>query len=492
MGSRATTRWLILLAGFGVSPAWSCAYAHESWDKYVGSAANQTNNRGPELALTMLRPGRDGRPVIIPGGTATVSIAVSNVRGDADAHASVLTVTLPDGLKLKQARPAPTNTQPANHGVNFSWSLGTIPARADLRIFELDITTAGDIRPNLELPVLAGVATSDKDADLENNRSVFIFRVTPAVSALVLESNLASIPVTPGQSTKFTVSVNNWGTISADGTELTLMLPPKISFQSSDPVPTAIRSNTLTWQLGDIPILGSRPIAISVLTDTSLVANVADTTADNLLKFTFDASTTSADAHLLNKHLEVEKQIELAGFDLQTWLAGDGTQASILSPGQDVTYAISYGNFGNATAPKTSISLSLGEGLSFVNADIPPAHSDKSDRFGGGVLTWDAGDLDVGTSKMIKCRVHVASVPYYGSLVMATATAAGTDINPANNSAFFYGYPAIDRGGGLSSALSNPTSGHTGGIWRWVILVLVLAGIIWVLRRRARSAPPAS
>lgn len=214
----------------------------------------------------------------------------------------------------------------------------------------------------------------------------------------------------------------------------------------------------------------------------SLAPSIGDTTPESVLKFVFDASTKTTQINPANNHLEIEKQVELTGFDLQAWLGVEGSEPDTLSAGNDVTYAITYGNFGNALASKASVSLSLGEGLNFLSADPPPALTDKSDRFGGGVLTWDAGDLRVGQSSLIKCRVHVASVPYYGSLVMATVSAPGTDINPANNSAFFYTYPPLTaEGGSLGKSLGGTQAQRSGIFWRWILLLVFLAAVGFVL-----------
>src|SRR5690242_6701630 len=105
----------------------------------LGQATAESH--GPDLSVAMLRPGRDARGLIVPGGTVTVSVGVNNLRGDADAHSCVLSVILPDGLKLREARPAPNKTEPVKGAVNLSWNIGTLVPGAFPHIFELDLTT---------------------------------------------------------------------------------------------------------------------------------------------------------------------------------------------------------------------------------------------------------------------------------------------------------------------------------------------------------------
>jgi uncharacterized repeat protein (TIGR01451 family) len=441
--------------------------------------------RGQDLGVTMLRSDTDPRGVIVPGGTVTISIGVNNLRGDAEAHASVLTVTLPDGLKLQQARPAPNRIEPGKGSANLNWSLGTVAARASSRIFELDLTTAADVQADTKLIVLATVTTSDNDANQKNNTAAFILLVQPAVADLAVKSSLVAVPFTLGKPVRFTAEVSNFGTAVASRSVFTLMLPPKISFESSDPPPTGTSDSSVTWQLGDIEPAGSRSVAVTIALDIGLGANAGDSTPESRLRFKLDASTTTTDVNPANNHLEIDKHVQLAGFDIQVWLAVQGAdEPGELSVGKDATYTITYGNFGNAPASKASVLLSLWEGLNFVSAEPAPARSSKSDKFRGGVLEWDAGDLPVGESRLISCRVHVASVPDDGALVMATISAPGTDINPTNNVAYSNGYAP------RASKRQAARSGRA--LWPWLLVLALVAGLLVVLRalwrRRHASA----
>src|SRR5208337_664654 len=55
-------------------------------------AATGSETRGPHLAVVIMRPGVDPRPLAALGQTLTISVAVNNLLGDSDAHSSVLTV----------------------------------------------------------------------------------------------------------------------------------------------------------------------------------------------------------------------------------------------------------------------------------------------------------------------------------------------------------------------------------------------------------------
>jgi hypothetical protein len=409
-------------------------------------------------------------------------VGVSNLRGDSDAHSTVLTMLLPSGLQVQQARPAPERTEPANGGRSLVWNLGTVNAGAFPRMFELDLTAAASVPAGTELPISAAVATSDADANQKNNSATLTLVVQPAVANLRVQSDLDSLPVTVGHPLKFTAQVRNWGYIVASASALTFTLPAKVIFKSSDPAPTATSSNTVTWQLGEIAPAGSSTVAVMFALDTGLAATAADTTTENLLKFKFDASTTTTQLNPANNHLEIDRHIERAGSDLKVWLSVQGADnPGELPVGKDVTYTLTYGNFGNAPAQHASASLSLSQGLSLQRAAPPPTGTGKNDRFAGGVLSWNLGDLGVGQSNIIKSYVHVSSVPEDGSLVMATISAPGPSANSGENVAYSLRY--VPRAAGPHGAAAK--GGH---LFRWLLLLVVVIVSWAIFRARRRPA----
>jgi uncharacterized repeat protein (TIGR01451 family) len=443
-------------------------------------AATGSETRGPNLAVVIMRPGADPRPLAVAGQILTISVGVNNLRGDGDAHSSVLTVKLPPGLKFQSASSAPDSVE---GGSSLVWKLGTIPAAALPLTFDMNLAVAADVPPATKLTVSANVATSDPDKYLEDNTDSIIIVVEPAAADLGVGSNLEAVPLTIGGPVKFTAEVSNQGTTVASASVLVLTLPPKVAFKSGDPAPTATSGDTVTWQLGDIAPGASRTVAVTIALDTSLAATASDPASENPLKFKFDATTTTTQLNPANDHLEIEKHVERAGSDLKVWLSVQGTDnPDELPVGKDVTYTITYGNFGNAPAQHASISLSLAQGLNLVHAEPPPAAISKNDRFAGGVLSWNAGDLGVGQSDIIKSQVHVTSVPEDGSLVMATISAPGPSVNSGDNVA--YSLRQAPRTAGQHGAAAQ--SGH---LFRWLSLLAVLLIVILWAAFRARRRP---
>jgi hypothetical protein len=310
---------------------------------------------------------------------------------------------------------------------------------------------------------------------------------------------------------KFGVSVSNQGNITASATLLSVVLPPKVSFTSGDPGPTATSGATANWQLGDIAPAASSTVTITVTLDPSLApAWLAEPDAAGALSFVFDAATTAAQMTPAHNHLEITKRVELAGPDLQVWINVQGAdEPGELPVGKDVKYVVGYGNFGNRPATGATVSLSLSEGLTFLGAEPKPAGTEKSDRFGGGVLSWNVGDLGVGDSKTVTASVHVTSVPGDGSLSMATiASPRGMDIDPRNDVAYadLRAQGAASRGaptkggsgrepqaqggkaGEPQTRGGNASGGGRGGhaVRNFSLAALAIVAAIWAVRRASR------
>jgi hypothetical protein len=456
-------------------------YAPLGGTLHVGEvlAAGLQKSSGPSASVTLLREDDDDRPMIAAGQKFTLSIGVDNLRGSAAAQAAVLKVTLPPGLDLVQATPPAART---GASPEIAWDLGTLKAGASPRIVEITLASADNLKANTELTVNATVATTDSGSQPKNSSSAYTVQIQPAAAALAIESNLTSVPVTVDAPVKFTAAVENLGTVDAAASALTLTLPPMVSFKSSDPAPSATTANVVTWQLGDIAAGESRAVAITVALNISLGAVASEPGPESLLQFKLDASTSTAGVDSAASHLVVNRHVELAGPNLKVWLSVQGADSpGELVAGKDVTYTIAYGNFGNAPAQHASVSLSLWDGLNFLRAKPVPTGTGKNDRFGGGVFSWDVGDLPVGRSSIIKSQIHVDSVPENGSLVMATISAPDATVISTESTAYSLRHAARLAG---TSAGSEAWHGHT------MLLILFIVGlvlvVVWVVRR-ARS-----
>ncbi|MGO9848365.1 MAG: hypothetical protein ACLPKT_17770 [Methylocella sp.] len=393
---------------------------------------------GSQLNVTMLRTDADPRLLIAPGQTFAVSIGFSNLRGDADAHGSVLKVSIPTGFTLKGANPAAVKIIPGRDGEDLVWSLGTIPAGALPKVFDLDLQASADLKKNQEITIPAVASTTDREADHTDERSFVTFLVGSAGADLVIRSTLLGAPFTASESTEFTAEVTNLGLTDAVDTQLKLSLPAKAQFKSSSPTPNDATGNSVVWKLGTIPPAQSRSVTIRVTLEV-LRTTALDYRAKLKLKFTFDASSSNPQINTADSHLEITRQVELTEQNLKVWLNVEGAdQPGELPVGREVTYEMTYGNFGGVSASQVSLSLKLPRGLDLVSAEPPAARSAKDGKSGGITFSWDVGELGIGQSGIIRSRVHVVSVPPDGSLVGARISSAAKDTE--GNAAFSLRY----------------------------------------------------
>jgi len=404
-------------------------------------AAHAAASTGADLGVAMLRSDGVQRSIISPGQAFTVSIGVHNLRGAAAASNAVLTLVVPPGLTVREARPAPGRTQRSDVNTTLTWTIGVVPVGAPPQVTEVDLLPANDLQKNAQLDLAASVS-SDNDSDARNNSFILRLEAMPAQPDLAVDSNLASVPLTVEQPVKFSMSVSNWGTVPAPGSTLSVTLPAGVALRSSEPAGTAT-GDTLSWQLGDIAPGDTRIVAIVVDVDARLGAPGADGTSAQPppVAFKFDATTPAEDADPQDNYLEVLKSVQLVGADAKIWLGLDGAaEPGELPIGKDVTFRLLYGNFGSAIAKDAGVSLRLWDGLRFMSASVPPTRAGANDTPSGSVVNWRVGDLVAGAQGAIDCVVHVESVPGDGALVAASIAIPGIDVNPVNNQAYLWNF----------------------------------------------------
>lgn len=459
-----------------------------SWLMVAAGAvcAQQVASHGPQLTVTMLRPGIDSRPLIAPGQTVTVSIGISNLRGDQGAHDTVLSVLLPPGLTLKQSRPPLDSAgSPADRP---TWRLGTVDAGALPQVFELDLQAGNDVMAGKGLGVAAVVSTGDREQSDEGNSATAVFLVAKPAANLVTESNLGGVPFTADNPVEFTVEVTNLGTVPAAACVLKLTLPARVSFTSSSPESSATNGNVVTWQIGDLAAAETRSVTVRITLDGLLrAAAYGFAPALGSLNFIFDATTTTDQLDPASGHLEVDRYAEPAGSNVEVSLNVPGVpHPGELLIGKDATIEIIYGNFGNAPASKATVALTLPKGLDFVGATPAAAHSNKSDPSGPSVVSWDLGDLRVGESSVIRSHIQVTALGADGSLVSAAIAAEGNDV-PSREKTAYSLQRAAKSDTHVAGALPREAGPPRGGARRpwvvWIVVIVLVAVVVLAIVR---------
>lgn len=390
---------------------------------------------GPNLATLAFLSDSTGRYVAGAGQTVTYTVGVENLTRGTQARDVVLTAILPTGLTFVRAIPAATRMVGDNQLV---WELGALAAEGAPRLFDVAAQVGPSVAPGTVLTVTAQASTSDADANPSDNRyEAFGLLVQPPGPDLAVRSEIAATAMTVGRPITFAMEVANAGNAPAAGVALTLTLPASITLISATPVTSTSSAGRATWNIGNLAPDTSKRVTVTVSLDTALAALASpdpDAEPAGVLTCTLRAGSVTPDFDLSNNIEQVVRPVESAGPDLSVSLGVEGADGpGTLSAGQDVTYTVLYGNFGNQIAPTTTFTLSLWSGLNLMSAQPAPSRTTTSTTFAGGVLGWDLGNLPVGEWGVIPVRLHVASIPSEGSLILAAIGSGASDIHPVDN-----------------------------------------------------------
>jgi uncharacterized repeat protein (TIGR01451 family) len=387
----------------------------------------------PDVAAVVLLSGPTEQLAAAPGQTVTYTIGVDNMTGTADASNVTLTTTLPGGLNFINASPAPTRII----GGEIAWDVGTMLSGTLPQLYDVVAQVGAGVSPGTLLTVTAQATTSDSDANLANNQSdAGGLLIRPLGPDLTVRSSLADVDMTVDRPVTFTLDAINLGTAMAPNAALTLTLPASVTLRSATPITTSSSAGVSVWSLGDIAPGDVKTITATVEFDGVLMNQVAldAITPSGQLTYTLRVGSAAVDIAPGDNTRQIVKPVELAGPDLAAWLNVDGIGTpGTIKAGQDLTYTINYGNWGNQIAHTTTLTLSLGSELNLVSAQPAPTRTMTATTFAGSVMGWDLGELNVDYSSAIQVRLHVVSVPAEGSFVSAAIQSADLDIRPMNN-----------------------------------------------------------
>lgn len=407
---------------------------HLNFGRTPNTALGMTDAQ-PDVGVATLVSDPAQRQAAAPGQTVTYTIGLYSAGSGAPAAGVALTATLPAGLNYVSANPAANSAGGGSGPV--VWNPGTPDGATLPQIFNLVARVDNGVAPGTELTLTVGVTSTSAEASLENNLATAPLTVQPPGPDLVVYSDLEESAMTVDQPVTFTVTVANYGNATAASTSLTLTLPVSVTLSSATPATSSSVSGLLTWQLGSLAPDAERTITATVALDRSLSAFVSsdlDVRASGLMTYTYGATSSTTDIDPSNNAGRVAKSVESPGSDVQTWFTVDGSDTpGVLPAGQFVTYTVGYANYGNQIAPTTTLTVSLGSGLTLVDAQRPATRTVTSTTFLGGVLGWDLGNLGVGDNGSVALRVRADSVPEDGSPVVAAIRTAGYDLRPSNN-----------------------------------------------------------
>jgi len=358
-----------------------------------------TSVSGADLNLTKTAAD-DGSPTI--GEQVTYTLTVRNDGPSTSANV-VLRDTLPVGVSLVSA----TGT-PGVAGRVLTWSpVASLASGASFaRTVVVGMTSVGSLRNAAHVTASA----STPDYDLANNYDSV---TTVSTAADLVAGATAPATALAGETIAFGASVHNNGPVSAQATQVTMTLPPGVTFVTATGgvTPTA---GVLTWAAGPLAADSTKNYSATVTvvtatTDTVKVA-VSSTTPDPVAgNNTATAVTTVSNS----ADIAITKAITTAG----PYLVG-----------QNLTYRITVQNLGGNNTNQVIVTDQLPKQITLVS--ITAGTYDPGTR----TVTWNAGLLrPLDPPKTMDIVVTADSAGTILNTASVTPGTVGADPNLANN-----------------------------------------------------------
>jgi len=305
----------------------------------------------------------------------------------------------------------------------------TLPVIADSLDARVKIENAFRILPNRAMDWLCA-ATADCTAETD----------------LMVSKAIHSSPVAPGKEIEYQISFENAGNAAARNVVITDVLPDGVTYVSDYNeygFTTASTGSTVVWtrpalnpgESGYLYLRGQVATSPTVQPGDSLINVVQVATSDLDMDPGNDVYTNTLKVVEAAVDVFVEKS------------------SPVEAPqGEEMTYQIHLGNFGNDVAPDIIVTDTLPVGVTFVSSEIEMAMGRTGAALASGIdllqeqaitptvsdnqVVWNFGTMAFGSSGYIYLTVHISDTVSIGDVltnVVQIATSAA-ETNTGNNS----------------------------------------------------------
>ena len=355
----------------------------------------QTPTPTPVVDLSLTKAVDNITPTV--GSAVVFTITVANA-GPNDATGVQATDQLPSGYAYVSDDSG--GDYASNTGV---WSIGNLQSGVTVTLhITATVNLTGDYTN------VAEVTATETDSDPTNNRDSVT--VTPVVLVdLSLAKTVDNATPNVGGNVVFSVTVSNAGPNPATGVTVTDHLPSGYAFGSDDSG-GSYDSNTGLWTVGALANGASATLHITATVRASGVyTNVAQVTAFNET----DSDLTNNEDSAVTTPTPI--------IDLNLVKTVDNATPNVSG---GVTFAIVVNNAGPSDATGVQVTDQLPSGYAYVS-------DDSGGSYNSGTGLWTVGSLANGASATLHITAVVNASGSYTNT--ATATAAETDSNAANN-----------------------------------------------------------
>lgn len=348
-----------------------------------------------------------------PGSDASFELVVTN-DGPSTARNVVVSDELPAELSFVSASPECTEA-----AGTVTCALGAVEPGTSKTV-----QVTGRVASSLDrcLPNTARVASDTPDPYTPNNESPICVPFEGRADLSISKSpSRTELPVGGGQ-VMYTLVVRNDGPSDATGVKVVDAMAPGLSLAAADASQGSCSTlgNRLTCNLGRLVEGGSAQVLVTAtmtarpgsITNTATVSsNQEDTSPDD----NTDSATVS---------VPPGPPAPAAPFDLAVSKSVNDKRVAL---GQPITYRIVVANRGQAAAPNATVTDTLNAPVSIVSVKTTAGSCSKRIPMRCSLGTIAAG------AKATIAIVAIHRQPRCAQRNAASATAAGTDANPASN-----------------------------------------------------------
>ncbi len=330
--------------------------------------------QAPDLEITKTGPDREEL-----GKTVEYSIIVENT-GQEAATSLVITDTIPAGFSYLSSTPVGTRS-----GSTVTWNTATLAAGRSYRItVRFTADRVGTWTNIVRVNSAEGISDDSRATTVIYGEAVLgITKTGPA-------------EVTEGDNAQYTITVRNNGTIAADNTVVTDLIPGCMIYSSSSPA-AAVSGGVATWNVGDLAPGASRTFTITLTADVvGDCTNTAQAVADNASRV--EASVVTR----IIKKLVPDVSITKTG-PATIYLHTSGT------------FTINVANTGETELTNVVVTDTLPANLTYQSSSPAAAVSGKT-------LTWTFASLAVGQTRQITVVCQGNTIGSFTNPVSVTTT----------------------------------------------------------------------
>jgi uncharacterized repeat protein (TIGR01451 family) len=362
---------------------------------------NTTVHSSPVLTITKM----DDPDPVDAGGALRYTLIITN---SGNENATSVTVTEHYDLNVSFFS---SNPDPDPGSGNKVW---TFPALAVGNPETIDIV----VMVASPLPV-GTVLTNQVTLDSDQTTPVAIAEGTSVTTASELTVSKIDIPdpVPAGGNLMYIISYQNGGTAPADDVVITEEYDSQVTFVSASPAPRSGTDNV--WDIGDLSVGEGGSIQVTVRVDTPLP----------------DGSTLTNRVTIDSVHTSPLTYVEITGVSSPDLVITAVNEPSLFSPGELMTYTVTYSNIGHWQAEGVIITTTLPPDTTYTG------HGWTSSD--GQTYTYAVGDLPADASEQAYFVVRypdqpqISTVEFYTPFVISESGSSG-DANQGNNTTYVY------------------------------------------------------